>query len=70
MAHKRYCSSRCQQQYSRLVADRERREAMHLWRYMRRNVPKTLDKLVAAMREEREKNVRTRGKREGTRVAT
>jgi hypothetical protein len=70
MTHKRYCSSDCQQKFNRGMADKERREHHHLYRYMERHVPGVLAKLMAAMREEREKNVRPRGKPKGTGVAS
>jgi hypothetical protein len=69
MAHKRYCSSDCQQKFSRGQADRKRREHHHLYRYMERHVPGVLAKLMAAMREEREKNARSNGASKRTGVA-
>jgi hypothetical protein len=61
MAHKRYCSSDCQQKFNRGRADKERRVAWHLFRFMQRNSPKSLARLMAMMNEERERNVRARG---------
>lgn len=61
MKSKKFCSSDCQQKYQRGKADKERRMAWHLFRFMQRNSPKALAKLMAMMREEKERDVRTRG---------
>jgi hypothetical protein len=70
MKSKKFCSSDCQQKCQRGKADKERRVAWHLFRYMQRNSPVALAKLMKMMSEERERNVRPRGKPKGTGVAS
>jgi hypothetical protein len=70
MAHKRYCSQDCQQKFNRGKADRERRMAWHLFRYMQRNSPKALAKLMAWMNEEKERNARSNGASERAGLAS
>lgn len=49
--HKKYCSQRCQQIHAREKNDGDKKTALHVYRYMQRNTPAALAKLMERIKE-------------------